>query len=226
MKRILGWLLMMCLMAACSDPDQGPPLGPFAAITKTTADKPFEIVPPSSRSPAPFTYTSSDLAVATIAGSVVTITGPGVTTITATQARIGSYGPTSASTTLTVTPACIPPATLSNKACVAPATGATMVTANAYAWMGVSKLDTWDHARDFCASSTIEGVSGWHQPTADELAALHKSGAIDGHGWSVGPTWSSTAGAASSANHVAVDLASGVGAERGNATSAYVSCVR
>lgn len=224
MKRILGWLLMMCLVAACSDPDQGPPLGPFAAITKSAADKPFDIVPPSSRSPAPFTFTSSNLAVATIAGSTVTITGPGVTTITASQASIGSYGPTSASTTLTVSPKCIAPAALANNACVAPATSASMVTANAYAWMGVITLDTWTNARDFCAGSTIEGVTGWHQPTADELVALQKSGAISGHGWAVGPTWSSTVG--SGANHVAVDLATGAAAERSDATSAYVSCVR
>jgi hypothetical protein len=77
MKRIVGWLLMMCLVVACGDPDQGPPLGAFAAITKTETDVPFNIVPPSSKSPASFSYTSSNAAVATIAGSLVTIKGAG-----------------------------------------------------------------------------------------------------------------------------------------------------
>jgi hypothetical protein len=248
MKRIVGWLLMMCLMAACSDPDQGPPLGVFAAITKTETDKPFDIVPPSSRSPAPFTYTSSNGAVATIAGSLVTITGPGTSTITAAQASIGGYGPTSASTTLTVTavpcdagstriagvctvnPTCIPPAKPdSNNKCVAPATGATMVTANSFAWMGVSHADTWANANAFCAGTIIEGKDGWHLPTEADLKALFASGAIAGHNWTLGNTWSSTMGTtANSASHIAVDLASSTGTsmERVDTANSYVSCVR
>jgi hypothetical protein len=247
MKRIVGWLLMMCLMAACSDPDQGPPLGVFAAITKTETDKPFDIVPPSSRSPAPFTYTSSNGAVATIAGSLVTITGPGTSTITAAQASIGGYGPTSASTTLTVTavpceagssrvagvctaiPTCTPPAKVdSNNKCVAPPTGAAMVTANALAWMGVSdaNVNTWDKARDFCAGSIIETAADWRLPTAAELKALVESKAIAGHNWALGNTWSSTMGTtANSASHMAVDLATGASTERVDTANSYVSCV-
>jgi hypothetical protein len=203
---------MVCLMAACSDPDQGPPLGPFPAITKTVSDKPFNIVAPSSRSPAPFTFTSSNPAVATIAGTQVTITGIGTTTITATQPAIGSYGPTSASTTLTVTAA-------------GTATGATVVTSGSLQWMGVSSVDTWTKARDFC-TGTIEGTTGWRQPTQAELTDLQKSGAIAGHGWTLGATWSSTAGKAASTNHVVVDLSSGTAVERSDTDSAYVSCVR
>jgi hypothetical protein len=205
MKRIVGWLLMMCLMAACSDPDQGPPLGVFAAITKTLADKPFDIVPPSSRSPAPFSFTSSNPQVATISGTLVTITGVGVTTITASQPRIGGYGPTSASTTLTVT--------------AATTTSASAFTAGSITWMGVDKQDTWAKARDFCAGS------GWRQPTEAELTDLQKSSASSGHGWSLGATWSSTAGKAASTNHVVVDLSNGVKVERSDTDSAYVSCV-
>jgi hypothetical protein len=247
MKRIVGWLLMMCLMAACSDPDQGPPLGVFAAITKTETDKPFDIVPPSSRSPAPFTYTSSDAKVATIAGSTVTITGPGTSTITAAQASIGGYGPTSASTTLTVTavpcdagstrvagvctviPTCIPPAKLdSTNKCVAPATSATMVTANSLAWMGVSdaNVNTWEKARDFCAGSIIEGAAEWHLPTEVQLKELFASGAIAGHNWALGNTWSSTMGTtASSASHKTVDLLTNTSSERVDTANSYVSCV-
>ena len=210
MKRIVGLLLMLCLMAACSDPDQGPPQGTFAAITKTLADKPFDIVPPSSRSPAPFSFTSSNPAVATISGTLVTITGVGVTTITASQPPIGSYGPTSGSTTLTVTAA---------------TTSASAFTAGSITWMGVSKLDTWAKARDFCAGTTIEGMTGWRQPTEAELTDLQKSSSISGHGWSLGATWSSTAGKAASTNHVVVDLSNGTKVERSDTDSAYVSCV-
>lgn len=209
MKRMLGCLLMLCLMAACSDPDQGPPLGPFPAISKTLGDKPFDIVAPSSRSPAPFTFTSSKPEVATISGTLVTITGTGVTTITASQPSIGSYGPTSASTTLTVNPV----------------TTASSLTSSSLTWMAVSTMDTWTNARDFCASSTIEGMTGWRQPTQAELTTLRQSAAITGHGWSLGPTWSSTVDTASSANHMTVDLSSGAAVGRSDATSAYVSCV-
>jgi hypothetical protein len=234
----------MCLVAACSDPDHGPQLGPFAAIAKTETDKPFDIVPPSSRSPAPFTFTSSKPEVATIAGSTVTIHGPGVSTITASQASIGSYGPTSASTTLTVTavpceagstriggvctviPKCIPPATLSNNTCVVPPTGASKVTSGSLTWMGVSNAATWADARDFCAGSTIEGTTGWRQPTQAELANLFASGAIAGHGWELGNTWSSTMGTtASSASHVAIDLATGTATERADTANSFIGCV-
>jgi hypothetical protein len=227
MKRTTGWLAMLCLVAACGgSPDQGPPLGPFAAISKTVADAPFNIVPPSSKSPVPFTYTSSKPEVATIAGSLVTIKGPGETTITASQAADGQWGPTSASTTLTVT-ACVPPATLSGSQCLLATGGATLVHANGKAWMGVSFTDTWSRAREFCATSTIEGVKGWSQPTADDLKALQAANVLAGRGWTLGPTWSSTQGA-NAASHVTVDLSlsSAARAEPGDTATAFVSCVR
>jgi hypothetical protein len=245
MKRIVGWLFMLCLLVACSDPDQGPPLGPFAAITKTETDAPFNIVPPSSKSPAAFTYTSSDEKVATIAGSLVTIHGPGTSTITAAQGGTGGYGPTSATTTLTVTavacdnggvringvctavPVCVSPATLVNNQCVAPVTTATPVTANGLTWMGVSRSDNWANARDFCATSTIADLSGWRQPTDTELKALQGSGQIAGHNWALGATWTSDMGTTSNVlAHVIVDLSSGTASERADTAGAYVSCVR
>jgi hypothetical protein len=248
MKRIVGWLMMLCLMClvvACSDPDQGPPLGPFAAITKTETDAPFNIVPPTSKSPADFSYTSSNPAVATIAGSLVTIKGAGQSTITASQGSVGGWGPTSATTTLTVTavacpnsnevringictpvPSCVPPAVLTNNQCIPPVTSATAVRTDVL-WMGVSYSDNWTKARDFCATSTIEGATGWHQPSEAQLKALQASGAISGHGWAVGPTWSADMGTASNtASHVAVDLSSGASIERADVAGAYVSCVR
>ena len=245
MKRIVGLLLMMCLMVACGDPDQGPPLGPFAAITKKETDPAFDITPPSSRSPAAFTFTSSNTAVATIAGTLVTIKGPGETTITASQPRIGSFGPTSASTTLTVSkvdcgagsvvvdgkcavvPTCVAPAVLSNNQCVPPPTSAAVVHFDGFAWMGVSSTDNFANAGNFCATSTIGGVTGWKQPTADQLIALQKSSALAGQGWSLGATWSSTLPTSSTtASHMVVDLSTGAVSAHPDVGIAYVSCVR
>jgi hypothetical protein len=244
MKRIVGWLFLLCLVVACSEPDEGPPLGAFAAITKTETDAPFNIVPPSSKSPAAFSYTSSDLKVATIAGSLVTIKGPGTSTITASQGGTGGYGPTSASTTLTVTavacdsgsvringvctavPTCVSPATLVNNVCVAPATTATQVTANGLTWAGVSTRDTWAHASGYCASTTIENVTGWRLPTESQLKELQASGLIAGHNWALGDTWASEMGGANVATHVVVDLSTGVSTDHADEGGAYISCVR
>lgn len=246
MKRIVGWLFMLCMLVACSDPDQGPPLGPFAAIKKTETDAPFNIDPPTSKSPAPFTFTSSNPAVATISGSLVTIKGPGESTITASQAGTGGWGPTSASTTLTVTevpcdsgsvriagrctakPDCVAPAVLTNNQCVVPAANPPVsgVTFDAKYWMGVSFSNSWSRARDFCATVTVDGWGTWRLPSTAELQALVNAGEIAGHNWSIGPTWSADMGTASSqASHVVVDLATGAAPERPDTAGAYVSCV-
>ena len=59
----------------------------FSNLNKTTTDAPFTLVAPTtSAGTGAITYTSSNSAVATINGAVVTITGVGTATITATQA--------------------------------------------------------------------------------------------------------------------------------------------
>ena len=63
-----------------------PSLANFSVPAKTIGDATFTIVPPTSKSNGDFTYTSSDTAVATVAGDVVTIVGVGSSTITANQA--------------------------------------------------------------------------------------------------------------------------------------------
>lgn len=246
MKRIVGWLFMLCMLVACSDPDHGPELGAFAAIKKTETDAPFDIVPPSSKSPAPFSYTSSNPAVAVVSGSLVTIKGPGESTITASQPGTGGWGPTSASTTLTVTavacdagsvringictpvPNCVAPAVLTNNQCVVPAANppVTLVTVNALAWMGVSFSNNWTNARDFCRTVTVDGRNTWRQPSVAELKALVESGEIAGHNWAVGSTWASDMDTASSqASHFVVDLATGASVGRADSAYAFVSCV-
>jgi len=80
-----------------------PTLSNFPAITKTIRDQPFTITPPtSSAGTGAITYTSSNPAVATITGNVVTIVGIGSTTITATQAQDNNYNAASITTILTV----------------------------------------------------------------------------------------------------------------------------
>ena len=77
-------------------------LGDFNALSKTLYDGSFTITPPSSDSTGAFTYISSDTNVATISGSTVTIVGPGVTTITATQVADATHLTNSISADLTV----------------------------------------------------------------------------------------------------------------------------
>jgi hypothetical protein len=102
-KRILSVAVTgaLFLLVSCGGHD-GVELGEFPAIKKTEGDAPFDLVAPSSKSPAPFTFSSSDPAVASIVGTRVTVGVPGTATITAQQGKMGSYYPTSKSTTLTV----------------------------------------------------------------------------------------------------------------------------
>lgn len=69
---------------------------------KKFGDAPFQIVPPTSTSDAPFTYTSSNSGVATIEGDIITIKGVGETLITAHQAETTEYLEGQTSTTFTV----------------------------------------------------------------------------------------------------------------------------
>ena len=81
-----------------------PTITGFSVPAKVTADAPFTIVNPTSNSSGAFTYTSSNTAVATIAGNVVTIVGKGTSTITASQASTTNYLSDSITATLIVRP--------------------------------------------------------------------------------------------------------------------------
>jgi len=63
----------------------------FSLPSKASGDAPFSITPPTSTSNGAFTYTSSNTAVATIDGDVITVVGGGTSTITATQATTANY---------------------------------------------------------------------------------------------------------------------------------------
>lgn len=79
-----------------------PTISSFNNTTKTYFDTNYTIDIPLSNSPGVFTYTSSDLSVATISGTTVNIIGPGSTTITANQDAGGGFCIGSISSTLTV----------------------------------------------------------------------------------------------------------------------------
>lgn len=68
-----------------------PTISSFDNSTKTSFDTNYAIVPPLSNSSGVFTYTSSNLSVATISGTTVNIIGPGSTIITANQDAHGSF---------------------------------------------------------------------------------------------------------------------------------------
>ena len=63
----------------------------FAVPTKVFGSLPFTITAPKSNNPSSFTYTSSNVSVATISGNTVTIIAPGVTIITAKQAATSDF---------------------------------------------------------------------------------------------------------------------------------------
>ena len=63
----------------------------------------FNLKAPTSTSPGAWQFSSSNLSVATIAGTVVTLTGAGTTLITAHQLPISGYQSTTLTMTLTVT---------------------------------------------------------------------------------------------------------------------------
>jgi hypothetical protein len=82
-----------------------PTLTNFSVSAKVVGDAPFTLTQPTSTSPGAFTYTSSNLLVATVAGNVVTIVGTGTCTISAIQASTPSYTAATATASLVVTKA-------------------------------------------------------------------------------------------------------------------------
>jgi hypothetical protein len=80
-----------------------PTISNFPDINKTLYDVSFVLSNPTSNSSGSFSYSSSDLTVATVSGNTVTIVGTGTTTLTATQAASGAYLAGTITATLTVT---------------------------------------------------------------------------------------------------------------------------
>ncbi|RYE18902.1 MAG: hypothetical protein EOP51_21025, partial [Sphingobacteriales bacterium] len=79
-----------------------PVIAALADVTKTYGNASFVLTAPVSNSNGAITFASSTTAVATIAGSMITITGAGTTVITAAQAATANYNAGSSIMTLTV----------------------------------------------------------------------------------------------------------------------------
>jgi len=96
-------------------------------------------------------------------------------------------------------------------------------------WMPLTFLDTWPNANSYCTNTTINGQTGWRLPVQNELSDLYISGVMNGQGWTLGYTWSSTiscAGRNIAGHYCFVDLVSGFVFTDHNSTAHYVSCVR
>lgn len=85
-----------------SSPVSTAPFTAFNDMTRTYFDQTYTITPPTSANTSPVTFASSNLAVATVSGNTVTITGIGITTITASQAADATYDSNSTTATLTI----------------------------------------------------------------------------------------------------------------------------
>jgi hypothetical protein len=72
-------------------PTPTPTITNFSIPTKTFGISPFTITQPTSNSFGSFIYSSSNLEVATISGTTITVVGVGNATITATQAETTTY---------------------------------------------------------------------------------------------------------------------------------------
>lgn len=226
-KRILA-LAASCvlfLLTACGGGD-GVKLGEFAALSAAEGDAPITLKAPSSASPATFSYSSSNLAVASIAGDKLTIVGVGTSTITAQQGQMGSYNPTSTSTLLTVKErTCAEPSVKENGVCVAPATTAGYVTYGGLNWMPATATGlAWAAAESFCKTVKINGATGWRLPTQFELTAMAGAGQLTGKEWNLVDTWTSNAGAAEK-THVAANLSTNTLMSLADDKKVPVTCV-
>lgn len=230
------WLLILVFfLTACGGGLEESELSGFPPITKTEGDASFVLTPPSSKSKGAFTYSISDPTVATIGGSTVTLLRAGTATITATQAKTVDHSANSVTAVLTVLPrACTVPATSQNSTCVAPASATRIfVVRSGRTWMPVEFIADWATAQAYCATTTINGLIGWRLPNEFELNDLYASGMMNGQGWTLGKTWSSTSSNGAFITpgvdaffHLAVNLTTGVSSSELNENGAYISCVR
>ena len=85
---------------------KAPTITGFSVPAKVVGDVPFALTAPTSNSAGAFTYTSSNTAVATIVGNMITIVGAGTTVIKATQVANGNFtsGEVTANLVVTNTP--------------------------------------------------------------------------------------------------------------------------
>lgn len=77
-------------------------LGPFPIMTTTFGVGTIPVVPPTTNSPSPWVFTSSNTKVAVISGKMINVVGVGTSTVTASQAASGNFTARSRSTQVRV----------------------------------------------------------------------------------------------------------------------------
>lgn len=228
-NRYLFCAFISALIMLTSCGGQGVELGEFPALNKTEGDAPFALIAPTSRSPAAFTYTSSNPTVATIDGNIVTIRASGSSTITAQQGSLGSYYPTSTSALLTVAPLICPSGAVAiHGVCIKATVFPPYLLWNGVTWMPTSFQLNWADADKFCSSVKINDLSGWKLPSQSELLELAAETRLEvqhvGQFWALADTWTATGGKAEK-THFSVNLASAATVESADDYKAYVTCV-
>ncbi len=102
-------------------------VGVFSPITFSISQKTYTITPPSTNSPGSWSYTSSNTAVATISGNVITALSIGNIQLTATVAASGEYASVTRLTTVSITPGAPPLGTFPNQTLTLGPTPLTLV---------------------------------------------------------------------------------------------------
>ena len=91
-------------------------------------------------------------------------------------------------------------------------------------WMPTRADSIYNHAEaSVLCAGTIDGRGGWRLPTQKELSALFESKAMNGQGWNLGTTWSSTSFA--EGTHIWVNLRYRAAGPSPNATKYRATCV-
>jgi len=102
-SRLLLWALGISLLGINPSSAIPPTVGTFAPITTTWGPQvKVTVIPPTTNSLGAWSYTSSNLSVATVSGGILNILAVGTSTITATQAAAGDFDSVTRTTTLTV----------------------------------------------------------------------------------------------------------------------------
>ena len=201
---VLAAASALILLSGCGGSDDGVKLGEFPAISMAEGDT-VDLKAPSSKSPAPFSFTSSNPAVAEVSGTKLIARTAGTSTITAQQGRMGSYNPTSTTTTVTVI---------------------GYVAQGGLVWMPPSTtLMNWNDAEAYCANTAIRGEEGWRLPTQVELGALTSSVALAGQGWLLSDTWTAKAGSVAK-THIAINLSTRAATSLADDKTAALTCVK
>lgn len=166
--------------AGVRSPDVIPTFSTFSVSTRAIGSGSFQLTPPNSNSSGAFTFTSSNPAVATIAGNTVTLVGIGSTTITATQAPSEGYQGGSVAANFVVS---APTGYLSSGGLLwlIPLSSAVNIKGT--------------EAADRCRYSQFLGQSGWRLPTQAEAKAMVNDvgySQLINLGWTSWAAWTST----------------------------------